>query len=370
VIQLQVACTLRTALAAGCLVIAYGALFPHAAPAQDTPWYPVPVDVWEPPLVSEAKRVPKDYVPLGGAQEPWRIRVFIPHIKDAYWLGVDYGLVAEARRQGVVLSIHEAGGYGHLDEQRKQLKEVRAEEVDGVIVAAISLDGLNDLVGSIDKLGIPVLDLINGISSPHIKARAAVSFRDMGYAAGLHLRKLAKKSAEPIQVAWFPGPEGAGWVAAGDAGFRAAIEGHDIEVLLTAHGDTGKSAQSELIEQALEQHAEVLDYIVGTAVTAEAAVGILRSSVLNERIGVLSYYYSPGVHRGIARGQIIAAPSDCPATQARIAIDVMVRILEKREHFRQVAPRIQLVDGTNIRDWDSSSSIAPRGFRPIFSVNK
>ena len=56
--------------------------------------------------------------------------------------------------------------------------------------------------------------------------------------------------------------------------------------------------------------------------------------------------------------------------QARIAVDVMVRILEKRDHLEHVAPRVVLVDGANQRDWDSSTTLAPRGFRPIFSINQ
>jgi len=356
----------RRARAATLALAASGA---GAVTAQD--WFPTPVDVWDPPFQASAERSQANYVPLEKAEKPWRLVVFIPHLKDAYWLGVNYGLVAEARRLGVTLSIFEAGGYEHLDVQRAQIETALAgDEVDGLIVGAISLDGLNDLVAKASAKGLPVLDLINGISSPRISARAAASFHDMGFQTGSYLRRLARERKETVQVAWFPGPEGAGWVAAGDEGFRKAIAGQDIEILVSAHADTGKYAQAGLIEKALDEHGETLDYVVGTAVTAEVAVGILRQRELDERIGVLSYYYGPAVHRGIARGEILAAPSDCPATQARIAVDVIVRILEEREFLPHVAPRIQVIDAANIREWDSSSSIAPRGFRPTFRVNE
>ena len=100
----------------------------------------------------------------------------------------------------------------------------------------------------------------------------------------------------------------------------------------------------------LDAYAPELDYLVGTAVTAEAAVEVLRRRGLSKDIAVLSYYYSPGVHRGIKRGNILAAPSDQQALQARIAVDVMVRLLQKREHLRHVAPRVVLIDGSNLRD--------------------
>jgi len=333
-------------------------------------WYPVEVDVWNPPFNDQRQREQKLYTPLKKAQTKWRIRVFIPHLKDDYWLGVNYGLIHEARRLEVSLSIFEAGGYNKLDVQRRQIENAIAENPDGLIIGAISLDGLNDLVKKASDKGIPVLDLINGISSPYIAARAAVSFWDMGFQAGSYLRRLQESSGQPLKLAWFPGPDGAGWVEAGDAGFRSAIEGGAIEILDSQYGDTGSAAQTRLIEAALGRYADDLDLVAGTAVTAEAAVKILRKRGLADRIKILSYYYGPGVHRGIRRGDITAAPSDLTVLQARIALDVMVRILEKRDYYKHLAPRVTVVDRDNIRNWDSSTTLAPRGFRPIFSINE
>ena len=333
-------------------------------------WYPVEVDVWNPPFNDMRQREQKLYTPLAKAQKKWRIRVFIPHLKDAYWLGVNYGLIDEARRLGVSLSIYEAGGYDQLEVQRRQIEESLKEKPDGLIIGAISLDGLNDIVKKAYGRGIPVLDLINGMSSTDIAARAAVSFWDMGNQAGRYLRRLQTNREQPMKVAWFPGPEGAGWVAAGDAGLRKAIEGSAIEILDSQYGDTGSAVQSKLIEAALSRYADDLDCIVGTAVTAEAAVKILRQRGLADRIKILSYYYGPGVHRGIRRGDITAAPSDLTVLQARIAVDVMVRIIEKKDYYKHVAPKVTVVDRDNIRSWDSSTTLAPRGFRPIFSINE
>jgi protein TorT len=333
-------------------------------------WYPVEVDVWTPPFNDTRQREQKLYTPLEKAQKKWRIRVFIPHLKDDYWLGVNYGLIDEARRLGISLSIYEAGGYNQLDVQRRQIEESLKEKPDGLIIGAISMDGLNDLVKKASDKGIPVLDLINGLSSPQIVARAAVSFWDMGYQAGSYIRRLQQNSGQPLKLAWFPGPDGAGWVKAGDAGLRKAIAGGAIEILDSQYGDTGSAAQAKLIEAALSRYVDDLDCIAGTAVTAEAAVKILRRRGLADRIKILSYYYSPSVHRGIRRGDITAAPSDLTVLQARIAVDVMVRILEKRDYYKHVAPRVTVVDHENIRSWDTSTTLAPRGFRPIFSINE
>ncbi|MGD9330313.1 MAG: TMAO reductase system periplasmic protein TorT [Desulfobacterales bacterium] len=333
-------------------------------------WYPLDVDVWTPPFNDLRQREQQAYVPLEKALQEWRIRVFIPHLKDAYWLGVNYGLIDEARRLGVRLSIFAAGGYDQLEVQRRQIEDALADEPDGLIIGAISQDGLNDLVARAAAMEIPVLDLINGISSKKIAARAAVSFWDMGYQAGMYLRRMQEKGGAPLKVAWFPGPSGAGWVDDGNAGFRKAIEGGAIQILETKFGDTGSAVQGQLIEDALDRYPGEINCIAGTAVTAEAAAKILRRRGLADKVAVIAYYYGPGVHRGIRRGTIAAAPSDLTVVQARIAVDVMVRMLEKKDHFKHVAPRVTIVDSQTIRRWDASTTLAPRGFRPIFSVNE
>jgi protein TorT len=332
-------------------------------------WYPVEVDVWNPAFNDSQQHQPHQYTPLEKSSRRWNICVSIPHLKDAYWLAVNYGLIAEARRLDVALSLYEAGGYEHLDVQRKHLEDCLENEADGLIVGAISKDGLEDLVQTAADRDVPVIDMVNGMSSAHIGARVAVDFWDMGYQTGAYLRKLHQNSDQSVRVAWFPGPEGAAWVTAADAGFNSAIKDSSIEIISNRMGDTGHATQSRLIEGALDEHAEELNYIIGTAVTAEAAVSVLRRRGLSKKIQVLSFYYSPDVHRGIKRGNILAAPSDQTVLQARIAVDVMVRMLEKQDYFEHVAPHVVLINGSKLKDWDSSTTLAPRGFRPIFSIN-
>ena len=332
-------------------------------------WFPIQVDIWDPPFNKDRTRYQTKYSPLEKAAKKWRICVSIPHLKDPYFIAVNFGLIDEAKRLGVRLNLYEAGGYNNLDVQRRQISECMEGGSDGLIVSAISESGLNDLVKKFEQRGQPVVDMINGMSSPDISAKAAVDFWDTGYQAGMYLNKLLTNQKKSITVAWFPGPKGAAWVNAGNDGFNKATVNDKITVVATRYGDTGRSAQGKLIIEVLDKYPK-LDVIVGTSVTAEAAVEILRRRGLVNKIKVLSYYYSPGVHKGIRRGSITAAPSDLQAIQARIAVDTMVRILEKKKYFKHVAPQVMVVDRKNIRTFDSSTSLPPRGFRPIFSINE
>ncbi len=330
-------------------------------------WFPYSVEQWNPPFDMASPRSTIDYMPLAKASKPWEICVSFPHMKDAYWLGVDYGVVSEAKRQGVKMQLVEAGGYTNLNKQISQIEDCVAAGAQAVIIGAISFDGLNNLVKEIRAKNIPVIDVINGMSSPQLSAKSLVSFGEMGAKAGEFVSKRHPDGSGKVKVGWFPGPAGAGWVEAGNKGFQSAIKGSDVMVVETKYGDTGKEAQSKLVEDTLEAHPD-LGYIVGTAVTAEAAIPILRARGLADKIKVVSYYFTPGVDRGINRSQILAAPTDSPVIQGRIAIDQAVRILEGKDYKKHVGPALFVVSEENISSFDKSSTLAPDGFKPVFRV--
>ena len=342
------------------------ALAPGARAMEE--WFPVPVEVWNPPFNMESPRQTVEYVPLPAAAQPWDICVSFPHMKDAYWLAVNYGVVAESERLGVKMQLVEAGGYTNLNTQISQIEDCVAGGAQAVVIGAISYDGMNNLVGEIRGKGIPVIDVINGISSPELSAKSLVSFGEMGHKAGEYIAKAHPKGSGKVKVAWFPGPPGAGWVEAGNEGFQAAVADSDIEVVETKYGDTGKEVQLKLVEDTLEAHPDI-QYIVGTSPTAEAAIGLLRARDLADKIKVLAYYFTPGVFQGIQRGQILAAPTDSAVIQGRVAIDQAVRILEGKPYEKHVGPALYVIDSENVNTFDRASSLAPEGFKPTFKVN-
>jgi len=338
------------------------------AKAESPAWSPASVWVWDPPFDTASPRTRQPYNALAASTREWKICASIPHLKDAYWLGVNYGLVDEAKRLNVTLKIFAAGGYGNLGTQIKQIEDCLGNGSDALIVSAIDFDKLNPTLEKAHAEGIPVIDLINGVSFPQVAAKSLGDFYDNGFAVGRYLTERHKESPETVRVLWFPGPKGAGWVTRGDQGFKDALKESNIEIIATSYGDTGKKAQGKLIEADLESNSDV-DYIVGTAVTAEAAVDIVRRKRLKGRTGILAYYFGPGVYRGLKRGTIVAAPSDLPAIQARIALDQTVRILEGKPYMKHVGPEIVVIDRESLKDFDLSTSLAPKGFKATFDVN-
>lgn len=339
-----------------------------AGPALADNWYPYAAQAIEPPFAADGKPVDVEYTPLEKASQPWKICVSFPHMKDAYWLGVDYGVVEESKRLGVSMNLLDAGGYTELNTQISQIEDCVANGAQAVVIGAISYDGLNNVVAEITKKGIPVIDVINGIGSPDLAAKSLVSFYTMGQSTGEYLAKKHPAGSEAVKVGWFPGPAGAGWVEAANQGFLDAVKGSAVKVLPPKYGDTGKEVQQKMVEDELQANPD-MRYVAGTAVTAEAAQGLIRERGLQGKVDLLAFYMTPGVYDGIKRGFILAAPADSMVIQGRIAIDQAVRILEKKDYVKHVGPKIFVVDPSNVNSVPQTNILPPDDFKPEFKVN-
>ncbi|NMG75421.1 TMAO reductase system periplasmic protein TorT [Aromatoleum diolicum] len=321
---------------------------------------------WEAPDDYTQPGTPVAYAPVRPATRRWTLCAAFPHIKDAYWLGVNYGMIDEARRLGVEVRFVEAGGYPNLQIQREQFKACGSDPaVDAVIVGTVSFDGLSDVIGEVARR-IPVLATVNDVAGEGIAAKVGVSWHEMGRLTGEYLVRRHPGRGEEIPIAWFPGPQGAGWVPFVDRGFRDAIANSRIVIRSTAWGDTAKSIQRNLVQGTLDQHPEVR-YLVGNALMAEAAISVLRERGRQDGVGIVATYFTPAVYRGILRGRIVAAPSDAPVLQGRLSVGQAVDLLEGRRFARHIGPHVQVVDRDGLKRIDLDDSLPPSTFTPQFS---
>ncbi len=344
------------------LMLALGLLLPALPLAAQEIW---PLQERVVPFDDTSAARPIDYVALDHAARPWRLCVLYPHLKDAYWLSVNFGMSAEARKLGVAFDVFEAGGYPNLARQIEQVQGCAAPVFDAVILGAVSYDGLTPAVTALSRLK-PVIAAVNDIDDTGITAKASVPWREMGAAAGRVISARHPKGSPPVRVAWFPGPKGAGWVRFVEEGFRAEIAQSSAEIVATRFGDTGLEQQVLLVEDVLDEMPDV-DYLIGSGPMAEAAVSILRARGLSDRVQVVSTYMSHAVYRGIKRGRILAAPTDFAVLQGRLSIEMAVRALEGSLTVRHAGPAIKVVDASTIATIGAEGSLAPASFTPVFS---
>ncbi|MFD2111029.1 TMAO reductase system periplasmic protein TorT [Thiorhodococcus fuscus] len=302
------------------------------------------------------------------ARGSYRIGVLFPHLKDAYWGAVDFGIAERAVSGGVAFELLEAGGYANVATQIQQLRRLRDQGVDGVILAGVAYDTLDAEVAATVVANIPVVAVVNDIRASEVQAKSMVSFYEMGAKVGEYLG--ADMGARAVNVAFFPGPKKSGWAPESLAGFTDALEGAPgIRLLAPFWGDTDEKTQRSLIRRAFHFYPQI-DYLVGNAVMAQVAPSVLAELGRSPgEVRILSTYLVPQVYAHIQAGRVEAAPADLNIDQGRIAMDMMIRLLDGQRPgvdfpFR-AGPQIPIITAETIREYPFERLFGDRDFVPI-----
>lgn len=302
------------------------------------------------------------YQPLTKAQTPWRICVLVPHLKDAYWIGIDYGLVSRAKQLGIALELFEAGSYYGKAKQLEQLNYCMTNDFDAILLGTVDPLLMNHYQGQISK---PIIALVNRLDSPLVTTRIGVNWYQMGWHAGDYIRRTAGDKA--ARLALLTGPEKLGGSAWVEQGIMAALQGTQVTISSNRHADNNRDLYRDQLYHLLGDHQP--DYILGSAVAIEAAIGALAQQATPANIALVSSYLSPATLRGLYRHKVAFSSDDQVILQGRLAIDITVRELEGERPFGDIGPKIKTLTPDNIEIKKLTGSLAPADFYPIYRVD-
>lgn len=344
--------------------VAFAAVPARAADPR-TPW---PLERWtdDAPAGGASTR-PPPALPALAAARPWQLCAVYPHLKDSYWLAVNYGMVEEARALGVGLRVLEGGGYEHLARQRERITRCANDpRNDALLIGTVSFAGMNDLLAPY-LARHPVIGLVNDIEASVVSAKVGVPWHQLGWKIGRWLAVRHPAGTPAVDIAWLPGPQDADWVAVIERGFREGLAGSAVRIAAVRHGDTGRSIQRQLVEEVLDAHPE-LDYLVGNAPMAEAAIAEVRRRQREDALGIVASYVTPGVYSGMRRGRILASVTDFPVLQGRMAIRQALRALEGLALEPHIGPRVELLEAASLGRYPMDWMLPPAGFVPAYDI--
>jgi periplasmic protein TorT len=326
-------------------------------------WWPVKVMD-----ASSGKDVPIDYVPGEKASKAYTACVLIPHLKDAAWVSMTYGLETEIRRQGLNMTLYEAGGYENLPKQLSQFDDCMASQPDIMIVAPISEAGLTQKLKEAKAKGVPVVIWINPVMAGDlVTAKVFADYGDVGEIAGKATAQMFK--GKPANVVLFPGPAGSGWAENTADGFKRGSKDSSVKVLDEKFGDTGVSIQLQLIQDALQTYPD-MNLIYGPSPTAEAAIGAVAQAGRQDQVKIFSAFPNTAIIDALRRGDVMAVGSEMHALMGRIAADQAVRILDKKPYIAYVKPIPIVLTKDNLGTVDMDQVISPPGWQPVFTIKQ
>jgi len=340
--------------------IAVSAMATAGSVRADDKWWPVKVY----DLDSGSAKV-TEYSPVEKASKPWNICVLFPHMKDTFWVAVDYGVVMEAKRQGVNMTLYQAGGYENLPKQLSQFDDCMAGNFDAIVVGPISEAGLAKKFQEGMAAGKVIVSTVNPAPKAAITAKMFVDFDTMGEQTGTYLVKTL--NGKVAKVGTFPGPAGSGWAEQFLAGFKkATADQKNITLLADKFGDSGVAVQLGLIQNTLQAFPD-MNVIWGCAPAAEAAIGAVaeagRSGVLIE-----SSYENQAMLDDLKSDKILGFATQYPVLEGRVAIDTAVRALEKKDFMKFSKTIPDMIGKDNLDKINMSLVLAPADFKAVYSV--
>lgn len=312
------------------------------------------------------------YAPAARASKRWRIAFLFPHLKDPYWAGCAYGVISEARRLGVAVDILPASGYDDLQGQTQKMEDAIAAKYDAIVISPISLTANNPSIAQARAAGIPVLELANDSRSEELNLKVTTSLRAMGMeATRWAIRDAQRRGLKSINIALLPGPMGAGWVKGEVDGTRIAAQEAPIEVniLDIRYGDSERALQAQLAGSILAKHGKRLDYLLGCTGCAPAALAPLKAAGLAGKVRVVAYDLTGEIAHLVRSKEIYAAADTKGVSQARVAINAAVNLLEGRgkEQPHTILIKLGMLDQQNLASYQLDTSIAPEGYKVVLA---
>ncbi|QUM77064.1 TMAO reductase system periplasmic protein TorT [Moritella sp. 24] len=304
-------------------------------------------------------------------QDTMRLCAVYPHLKDSYWLSINFGMTERAKQRGISLKVLEAGGYQNRHEQWAQIQQCLTWQADAILVGAIYYDQFSSKLTTLNNT-VPLFGLVNEISTPSLTASTGVSWYQMGENLGQYLSRKHPKTTSntKLKLAWLPGPKSGGGSEQATQGLKDALINSDVEIVSIKHGLNNKMRQFSLINETLAEFKDnELDYLAGNAIMAEMAINELGKLEQNKRPQIVSHYLSHGVYRGIKRGKILMANSDQMVLQGAMAIDQAVDYLLTKTYISNQGPEILTVTKDLLAQFPTAQSLSPSNFKPIYSVN-
>ncbi|AAZ27599.1 TMAO reductase system periplasmic protein TorT [Colwellia psychrerythraea] len=291
-----------------------------------------------------------------------------PHLKDSYWLSINFGMTEQAKQRSIELKVLDAGGYQNKDEQLRQIEQCIHWQASAILVGSVNFEALNQKLAQVNK-HTPVFALVNEIATNNISGRTGVSWYQMGYQLGEYLVKHHQNNfnTTPATLAWFPGPKRGGGSLQSTKGLQAALVNSPIEIIAIEHGLNEKITQFSLLKDTLKKYNNI-DYLAGNAVMAEMAINEVGRLPKEQQPEILSHYLSHGVYRGIKRHKILMANSDQMVLQGKMAINQAVDYLKIGKVKTLQAPTIITIDQATIKKLKTELSLSPSNFKPIYSI--
>ena len=283
--------------------------------------------------------------------------VCLPTLDQPHFVAQRWGYEDEAKKQGVKLTIYDAGGYANLNRQIQQIEDATAAKVDALILVSVSQTGTIPAVEDAVKAGIPVINVNVMCDSPKIIARVRSDDNEIGMTAG---EFLAKKLNYKGNIVMLAGKAGASVAMLRAEGVKKAIAKYsNMKILSEQYSEMTRAEGMRIMEDMFQAHGKAINgvYAIGEHLGMGAAQSL--DAAKRRDVIICAVDFSKDLEQALRDGRIAATVTQQTIMMGRLG----VRLAKDAAEGKKVPPMtfapIKLITSGDLDKLDRSGFQIP-----------
>ena len=273
------------------------------------------------------------------------VALCMSHMSNAFTIEMSDAIKKRAAELGLNLIVNDGGK--DAARQVGQIESLIAQGVDGVIVEAVSVDGIQPAVNLAKEMGVPFVT----VNQKATNQRNATSFVGVSHEDGgeLEMLEAAKALGGKGNVALLLGPMGSDAQIGRSAGYKKVLDknpGMAVVFEQTANWDT--EAALKLVENWLQTGKQIDAVVAQNDGMALGAVKAIEDAQLQAKIKVYGLDAVPDALAAVKAGRLTGSVSQNTSAQGAKSVDVMNDALQGKEVPAEVIVEQMFIDQSNV----------------------
>ncbi|MGW7545181.1 ABC transporter permease/substrate-binding protein [Streptomyces sp. NPDC054770] len=272
-----------------------------------------------------------------------KIGLSLSTLNNPFFVQIRAGAQAEARKQGVDLTVTDA--QNDASQQANQLQNFTSSGLGAIIVNPVDSDAASNSVKTADKADIPVIAVDRGVNN----ATTATLVASDNVAGGeLAAKTIAEKLGGQGRIVILQGQAGTSAARERAQGFAAGLKAYPgIQVVAQQPADFDRTKGLDVMSNLLQAHPDVQGVI---AANDEMALGAIKAlgSKAGSSVSVVGFDGTPDGLTAVRNGTLYASVAQQPSQLGKIAVDNALRAVKDQKIPSAIKVPVKVVTKDNV----------------------
>ncbi|WP_181807633.1 ABC transporter permease/substrate-binding protein [Streptomyces shenzhenensis] len=279
----------------------------------------------------------------GSSSATPKIGLSLSTLNNPFFVQIRAGAQAEARKQGVDLTVTDA--QNDASQQANQLQNFTSSGLGAIIVNPVDSDAASNSVKAADKAGIPVIAVDRGVNNA---TTATLVASDNVTGGELAAKTIAQKLGGQGKIVILQGQAGTSAARERAQGFANGLKAYPgIQVVAQQPADFDRTKGLDVMSNLLQAHPDVQGVI---AANDEMALGAIKAlgSKAGSSVSVIGFDGTPDGLTAVKNGTLYASVAQQPSQLGKIAVDNALKAVKDQKIPSAIKVPVKVVTKDNV----------------------